>query len=51
MRPGDFEVEVDRRREHLDGVVASDVTEPQRTLAALRSYRPAATFDAPRTDA
>ena len=51
MRAGDFEVEVDRRREHLDGLVASDVTEPQRTHVALRAYRPAASFDAPRTDA
>ena len=50
-RAGDFEVEVDRRREHLDGLVASDVTEPQQALAALRAYRPAEPFDHPRTDA
>ncbi|HEX6868843.1 MAG TPA: hypothetical protein VF119_08550 [Candidatus Limnocylindrales bacterium] len=42
MRAGDFEVEVERRREHLDGLVASDVTEPQRTRVAIRAYRPAA---------
>ena len=51
MRAGDFEVEVHRRREHLDGLVATDVTELQRTLAALRAYTAAAPFDAPRKDA
>jgi hypothetical protein len=50
-RAGDFEVEVDRRREHLGGLVATDVTEPQRALVALRTYRPAEPFDHPRTDA
>ena len=50
-RAGDFEVEVDRRREYLDGLVATDVTEPQRALVALRAYRPAEPFDHPRTDA
>ena len=50
-RAGDFEVEVDRRREHLDSLVATEVTEPQRALVALHAYRPAEPFDHPRTDA
>lgn len=51
MRAGDFEVEVERRGEHLDGLLATDATEPQLTIVALRAYRPAVSFDAPRTDA
>jgi hypothetical protein len=50
-RAGDFEIEVDRRREHLDGLVATDVTESQRALDAIRAYRPATEFDAHRADA
>ena len=51
LRAGDFEVEVDRRREHLDGLVAAGVTDPQPAIDAIRAYRPAAPFDAPRNDA
>ncbi|MFL5646665.1 MAG: hypothetical protein ACJ78L_15045 [Chloroflexota bacterium] len=50
-RAGDFEVEVDRRREHLDNLVATEVTDTERVLAALRAYRPVEAFDHPRTDA
>jgi hypothetical protein len=38
---GDFEIEVDRRRELLEGLVASRVTEPRRVRDAIRAYRPA----------
>jgi hypothetical protein len=31
--------------------VATDVTEPQQALVALRAYQPAEPFDHPRTDA
>jgi hypothetical protein len=51
LRAGDFEVEVDRRREHLDGLVATGVTDTQRVVDAIRAYRPAVPFDAQRTDA
>jgi len=51
LRAGDFEVEVDRRRGYLDGLVAAGVTDPQSVLDAIRAYRPAAPFDAPRDDA
>jgi flagellar protein FlaI len=46
-RAGDFEIELDRRREMLDGLVAAGVTEPVAARAAIRAYRPAPTFDAP----
>jgi len=51
IRPGDFEVEVDRRREHLDGLVAAGVTDPQPVIDALRAYRLVASFDARGNDA
>jgi hypothetical protein len=51
QRAGDFEVEVDRRREHLDGLVANGLDDPRQALAALRGYRPAGAFDHPRTGA
>ncbi|MFL5668406.1 MAG: hypothetical protein ACJ77U_03385 [Chloroflexota bacterium] len=50
-RAGDFEVEVGRRREHLGNLVATEVTDTERVLAALRAYRPVEAFDHPRTDA
>ena len=50
-RAGDFEIEVDRRRELLDRLVATGVTEPQRARDAIRAYVPAPTVDAPRSDA
>ena len=48
---GDFEIEVDRRREHLDRLVATGVTEPQPARDAIRAYRPAPAVDAPGGDA
>ena len=48
---GDFEIEVDRRRELLDHLVATGVTEPQPARDAIRAYVPAPTVDAPRGDA
>jgi hypothetical protein len=50
-RAGDFEIEVDRRREHLDRLVATNVTKPQPARAAIRAYRPAPAVDAPGSDA
>ncbi len=50
-RAGDFEIEHDRRRDHIDGLVAAGVTAPDAVLDALRDYRPATPFDAPRDDA
>ena len=40
-RAGDFEIEVDRRRDYLETLVAAGVTEPQPARDALRDYRPA----------
>ena len=51
LRAGDFELEVERRREHLDGLVAAGVTDPQPAIDAIRAYRPAAAFDAQGNDA
>jgi hypothetical protein len=48
---GDFEIEVDRRRDYLDRLVAAGVTDPQPATAAIRAYRQAAPFDAPGNDA
>jgi hypothetical protein len=48
---GDFEIEVDRRREHLERLVATGVTDPQRARDAIRAYLPAPTVDAPGGDA
>jgi hypothetical protein len=50
-RAGDFEIEVDRRRDHLDRLVATGITEPQPARDAIRAYRPAPTVDAPGGDA
>jgi hypothetical protein len=48
---GDFEIEVDRRRELLDRLVATGVTDPRPARDAIRAYLPAPTVDAPRGDA
>ena len=48
---GDFEIEVDRRREYVDRLVATGVTEPQPARDAIRAYRPAPAVDAPGGDA
>jgi flagellar protein FlaI len=45
-RAGDFEIEVDRRRDHLADLVAGGVIEPEVARAAIRDYRPAPAFDA-----
>jgi hypothetical protein len=50
-RAGDYEIETDRRREHLDGLVRDRVTDPDDVRAAIRAYRPAPAFDAPGVDA
>jgi hypothetical protein len=49
--PGDFEIEVDRRREYLGTLVAAGVTQPQPAREAIRAYRPAQAVDAPVGDA
>jgi hypothetical protein len=48
---GDFEIEVDRRREHLERLVAAGTAESQSARDAIRGYRPLAAVDAPRGDA
>jgi energy-coupling factor transporter ATP-binding protein EcfA2 len=48
---GDFEIEVDRRRDYLAALVRAGVTDPAAARAAIRDYRPAPAFDAPRSDA
>ena len=48
---GDFEIEVDRRRDHLEALVADGTTDDDAARAAIRSYRPMVPFDAPRDDA
>ena len=45
---GDFEIEADRRRDHLDRLVATGVTEPQPARDAIRAYQPAPAVDAPK---
>jgi hypothetical protein len=44
---GDFEIEVDRRRDYLADLVRLGVTDPMAARAAIRDYRPAPAFDAP----
>jgi hypothetical protein len=48
---GDFEIEVDRRRDYLGALVRAGVTDPAAVRAVIRDYRPAPAFDAPRSDA
>ena len=48
---GDFEIEMDRRRDHLERLVAGGVTEPVAARTAIRDYRSATVFDASETDA
>jgi hypothetical protein len=50
-RAGDFEIEVDRRRDHLEGLVADGVTEPVAARTAIRAYRSVTVFDASEGDA
>ncbi|MEO8570113.1 MAG: hypothetical protein ABI553_00305, partial [Chloroflexota bacterium] len=49
-RAGDFEIETDRRRDHLEQLVTTGVTDPAAAAEAIRAYRPAPPFDAPRGD-
>ena len=51
LHAGDFEIEVDRRREHLERLVATGVTDPRPARDAIRDYLPAPPVDAPRGDA
>jgi archaeal flagellar protein FlaI len=51
MRAGDFEVEVDRRRELLAALVEGGPVETDGVRALIAAYRPAGSFDAPRDDA
>jgi hypothetical protein len=51
MRAGDFEVEVDRRRDHLARMVESGPVETDAVRTAIAAYRPAVSFDAPGDDA
>ena len=51
MRAGDFEVEVERRREYLAGMVEGGPVETDAVRAAIAAYRPAVSFDALRDDA
>lgn len=48
---GDFEIEVDRRRDYLDELARAGVTESVAARTAIRAYRPVPAFDAPRGDA
>ncbi len=50
-RAGDYEIETDRRREYLDGLVRDGVSDPEQARSAIRAYRPAPAFDAPGVDA
>jgi archaeal flagellar protein FlaI len=50
-RAGDFEVEADRRRDHLERLVRDGVSDPVAARTAIRDYRPAPAVDAPRSDA
>lgn len=40
-RPGDFEIEVDRRRAHLEALVQAGTTAPDDVRHAIATYRPA----------
>jgi hypothetical protein len=42
-RAGDYEIELDRRREFITALAASDVTDPSRLAAALAAYESATT--------
>ena len=50
-RAGDFEIELDRRRTVLETLLAAGTSEPEAVRSAIRAYRPAEAFDAPRDDA
>jgi hypothetical protein len=51
LKPGDYEAELDRRRDRFESMVANGPVESAAVRAALREDRPPAVFDAPRTDA
>jgi hypothetical protein len=50
-KAGDFEIETDRRRDYLETLVTTGITEPGPARDAIRAYRPAPTFDAQGNDA
>jgi flagellar protein FlaI len=50
-RPGDFEIEVDRRRDLLHRLATAGTIGLDEVRQALSAYRPAAPFDAPADDA
>jgi hypothetical protein len=50
-RAGDFEIELDRRRTVLEKLLAAGTSDPEAVRSAIRAYRPAEPFDAPRDDA
>jgi energy-coupling factor transporter ATP-binding protein EcfA2 len=51
LRAGDFEIEADRRRGHLQDLVEGSLVETEAVRAAIAGYRPAVSFDAPQVDA
>jgi len=51
LRAGDFEIEADRRRSHLQDLVGSGPVETEAVREAIAGYRPAVSFDAPQVDA
>jgi hypothetical protein len=51
LKAGDYEAELDRRRDRLESMVANGPVESDAVRAALRDDPPAAVFDAPRSDA
>jgi hypothetical protein len=50
-KAGDFEIETDRRRDYLETLVLTGITEPGPARDAICAYRPAPTFDAQGNDA
>ncbi len=48
---GDFEIELDRRQAYLDHLLAGGAIDAGEVRDAIRAYRPAEPFDAPRMDA
>jgi type IV secretory pathway ATPase VirB11/archaellum biosynthesis ATPase len=50
-RAGDFEIELERRRTVLETLLGAGTSDRDAVRAAIRGYRPAEAFDAPRDDA
>ena len=51
LRAGDFEVEADRRRTYIEGLLEGGPVETDGVRAAIAASRPAVSFDAPGGDA